>query len=680
MADAGSIWVRLGLQDRDFKQGMTKAQSRTKALRKQVLKLGGAFAGAMGGKAILGMVDKTAKLADELGKMSKQTGVGTEALQKYRFAADKSGVSQQVVNSSLERFQKRLGMARNGSGALESQLKKMDSALLNQLKNTNNTNDAFRLYLESMGNVENKSKQAAMAQAAFGREGLKLQRMVTDGLEGIDKYGQKLEEMGGILSDDLIKASEDYMDRMANMKMAIRGVKGILTKALLPVFKDAMGALRDFAKFIQENIDAIKSWAKAIASGLAVFAGFKVLKVGISLVRGMTFAWKGLNTAMKANIIVGIASAVFMLVQRIRDAWKQSEVFRAKVKFVWESIKYYFNLAKEFMLLVGRSIWDAFKTYLGAIPDLASTTWSAIKAVFQRGKSPAEVFKQGLSGIKKDFSNIGSDAAKKFAEAIQGAEKPKYEEILDKEKASETANEVGKEMGKSMKKGIQEGSKEGARGSGGMFVSAFAGTDKLTGGTAGVSGGGGAQANELAKMRKNTQALRQEFEATQQSGVIMQNVITRAFQGMQNAISEAMSSSKNIFQAFWKFFTDFIQGLIIKLASAAIAAFVLSAVIGSLPGLGGGIIGSVGGGFGDVFGKAFGQFSGLQGMQYGGEVVKGGNIVVGETGPEMLNLNKGATVRPMGEGSGGGRLTLDVRAEMLQFALERNDELKKRTE
>ena len=51
------------------------------------------------------------------------------------------------------------------------------------------------------------------------------------------------------------------------------------------------------------------------------------------------------------------------------------------------------------------------------------------------------------------------------------------------------------------------------------------------------------------------------------------------FKGMTNVITNALSSTENIFQAFGKFFGDFIKGMLIKIAAMTVAALALVVVM-----------------------------------------------------------------------------------------------------
>jgi len=103
------------------------------------------------------------------------------------------------------------------------------------------------------------------------------------------------------------------------------------------------------------------------------------------------------------------------------------------------------------------------------------------------------------------------------------------------------------------------------------------------------------------------------------------NIVGGVFDGMANSISQALNSTENIFQAFGKFFLDFIKGMIIKLVAATIAALALAVVLSTIPGLGGsGVFTAIKAAtsFGDKFKAGLGAIGGV-GLAEGGIIPNG---------------------------------------------------------
>lgn len=118
---------------------------------------------------------------------------------------------------------------------------------------------------------------------------------------------------------------------------------------------------------------------------------------------------------------------------------------------------------------------------------------------------------------------------------------------------------------------------------------------------------------------------------------ILNTTLAPAFTGLFNDI---LSGSENAFQTFGKM----IAGVIKKLIAAAITAAIFAAIIAVATG-GVGTVGSAAK-FLSSFKSIFSQLSGLPKFASGVTNFRGGLALVGERGPELVNLPRGSDVIP----------------------------------
>jgi hypothetical protein len=162
-----------------------------------------------------------------------------------------------------------------------------------------------------------------------------------------------------------------------------------------------------------------------------------------------------------------------------------------------------------------------------------------------------------------------------------------------------------------------------------------------------------------AAMERGAQIAAELAQAQAELGMITVDV----FGGMANAISDALGSTENVFKAFWKFFTDFIKGMIIKLVAATIAALALAVVL-SMIGLGPGV-GKIAtsiremGKFKDIFKKGFLSFGGFN-MARGGTVPPG---YPNDTFPAMLTSGE-TVMTPQQMRNFGGSMDITLRTDI----------------
>ena len=123
---------------------------------------------------------------------------------------------------------------------------------------------------------------------------------------------------------------------------------------------------------------------------------------------------------------------------------------------------------------------------------------------------------------------------------------------------------------------------------------------------------------------------------------ILGGILSSSFMGMANVISDSLQSTEGVLKSFGSFFSDFIKGMIFKLAAAAISAFALAIALNAL-GIGAGGVFKGLTSVKDLFKAGFGSFAGV-GMADGGVIPSG---YPNDSYPAMLS--SGETVTPPGK-------------------------------
>lgn len=294
----------------------------------------GAGAAIVTGK-IAQSVNEFTKLGDEIGKTSRQLGIGVEALQEFRFAAERQGVSTENLEKSMKAMNNRLGLLRNGQGQLNTLLKDTNPELREQLQTTDSSEEAFMLLMEAMNEASSAAERTALAQAAFSSSGRELVRISEAGTEGIKDLREEARATGNVMSEEATRGSEKFQDAMTNLKATMQGVRNT---ALTPLIHQLTPLIQRTADWVAQNkeliqlrieqtITTIKNVVQTLAaawkSGLipAIIAGvtaFKAISTAVQVVQTLKIAMAGLNLVFAASpiglLITGIAALVAGLV------------------------------------------------------------------------------------------------------------------------------------------------------------------------------------------------------------------------------------------------------------------------------------------------------------------------------------------------------------------------------
>lgn len=225
----------------------------------------------LAGGALLALTKRSLEFSDALVKASDQTGIGTEALQEYRYAAAQAGVSTDELEQGLGLFTKRLGEARNGS---QEAIKAFDALGISQDEiKKNSPEQTLQRVFDVLETIPNAADRAAYANEAFGKSGLRLAVMAGQGAGAIDEMRAKARELGLVVGDDLVRAGDDAGDSIDKLKAVIASG---LNKAVLqaaPDIKAFVDEITSDPQKIQATANALIEVAKAGAQIATAFAG-----------------------------------------------------------------------------------------------------------------------------------------------------------------------------------------------------------------------------------------------------------------------------------------------------------------------------------------------------------------------------------------------------------------------
>lgn len=211
--------------------------------------------GAMAVKKTIGMASGIAQVGDEAAKTGRQIGITAETLQELRFAADRQGVSSETLTKSLQLLNRNVGDVQAGQGTLTTMLKRTNPALLKQLLNVENNEQAFELMINAISNAPNQLQKVSLASAAFGRSGQEMLKLLEAGPDGMMKLREEARKLGGIISNEAAISMEKFIDVQTNMKFALQGLKTTIGVELIPIIQKAT---ENITKWILENRDLIK--------------------------------------------------------------------------------------------------------------------------------------------------------------------------------------------------------------------------------------------------------------------------------------------------------------------------------------------------------------------------------------------------------------------------------------
>ena len=316
-------------------------------LSKKTKGLSTAAAGAL--TAIGGMALKAVDAADDLKTMSQQTGISTDELQKYQYAAELVDVSTESIVGAQQKLIKSMS---SSSSATVDAFNQIGVATTNADGSLRNTNDVFYEVLEGLSKVTNETERDVLAMQIFGKSASELAGIIDDGGAALKEYGDQAEELGLIMSGDTLDALAAVDDQIQLLKsraaaeIANTGAKAM--EALMPIFDQVIDKLSAVLEWIG-NLD--EGQIKMILTIAAVVAAISPIAGIIGSISGAVSGFLGflpkLQTAasgvmsfVAANPIVLIAAAVAALAAAVILNWDK---VKPVLEQVWNYIKKMIN-------------------------------------------------------------------------------------------------------------------------------------------------------------------------------------------------------------------------------------------------------------------------------------------------------------------------------------------------
>jgi hypothetical protein len=225
-----------------------KTDSATKAASKGLGAAGLAIgaigaAAAVAAEAFVSVIAETSRLGDEIAKTARVVGVTGEELQVLRFAAERSAVSASSLEGGLKRLAKSMYDASRGSKLQAETFRAMGVQITTATGELRPVAEVFAEIADHAQEVGQGTELAAQTMTVMGRSGADLANLLLSGSEGLEEYSDRLRELGGVMSEDLLKASEEFQDSVTDLNVALSGFRHELAEQVLPTMTDAINRM-----------------------------------------------------------------------------------------------------------------------------------------------------------------------------------------------------------------------------------------------------------------------------------------------------------------------------------------------------------------------------------------------------------------------------------------------------
>ena len=263
--------VKLTALSEQLKQVGSKLQSAGQAMS-GVSKAGAAATAAVGALAY-----KAGTAADDLNTLSKVTGIGTDRLQKYGYAADLVDVSVESIAKANKKLAKNAYSAANGSKSQAAAFDKLGVSVTDSNGELRDSEDIFQDTLKALGTMTNETERDALAQQLMGKSAAELNPLIKDGGETYKQVSETLKKYDlDYVDQETLNKANKFNDELDTMKLigsvALAQVGSQLAAYLAPVLEKVVDLVGKLAKWLGNLDPTVLTIIATIGGLLAVIA------------------------------------------------------------------------------------------------------------------------------------------------------------------------------------------------------------------------------------------------------------------------------------------------------------------------------------------------------------------------------------------------------------------------
>jgi len=202
------------------------------------------------GKAVAKAAGEFADYGSAIYDASQKTGMSTDAIQEWKYIAEQSGTTLESVTSAF-------GIMTKTLEANEEQYKSLGISIRNSDGTMRSANDVFNETVTALSNMTNVTERDQMAFKLLGRGAQSLIPILNAGTGEIKAMREQAHSLGIVLDKETITNADRLGDATDSLKAAFTAAKNNMVNELAP----ALTAITNFlAEQIAKTLEAKEAW------------------------------------------------------------------------------------------------------------------------------------------------------------------------------------------------------------------------------------------------------------------------------------------------------------------------------------------------------------------------------------------------------------------------------------
>lgn len=304
-----------------------------------------------------------ADYGDNIDKMSQKMGMSAEGYQEWDFIMQHCGTSMETMKASMKTL---ANAASTGSEAFD-QLGISQEQIANMSQE-----ELFNATIAALQNVEDETTRTYLAGQTLGRGATELGALLNTSAEDTEAMRQQVHDLGGVMSDDAVKAAAAYKDSLQNLQTSISGLKNNMSAQLLPAVTQVMdgltlifsgGDMEAGMEMIGQGIDELAAKLEEILPKFLELGSQIIMKIAEVIIENLpTLIDSGMSIINE--LIAGIIEALPQLLEA------GMQIITGLVDATLQNLPMLVQVALQMLLTLAQGITDQLPTLIPAIIDV----------------------------------------------------------------------------------------------------------------------------------------------------------------------------------------------------------------------------------------------------------------------------------------------------------------------
>lgn len=350
--------------------------------------------------ALTSMTVEGSEYADQILTESAVTGLSTDSLQKYHYAAELVDVDVGTITKSLAKNTKQMASAQKGTGSAADAYAKLGVKVTKSNGELRNSEKVFWEAIDALGKIENETERDALAMELFGKSAQELNPLIKAGSDRMKELGEQAEAAGAVMSDDMLNAYGEFNDKLQELESGVDVAKRALGTALLPILDELAGAgvdmLSDFSQALLDCNGDIEQMASV--------AG-EYLGKAVQMITGYIPEMVTMGGELVGGLLSGIAQNLPEIVSSVTAALDDLTGKISNFLHNPEQLQKIITAGVDLLISLVTNIGEIATAVVDALPFIIDSIVEALTA--DDGENIRKIIQAGVTLLTALISNLG---------------------------------------------------------------------------------------------------------------------------------------------------------------------------------------------------------------------------------------------------------------------------------